>query len=92
TQTALLLACGLKKLGKQVSIEHAQAILETTPSQEKIFVVSLKGLAPWIAKVRYEKETNDLKLYFTLNPPAAEKFLQKPFPSKSRPKQILLLL
>lgn len=68
TQTALLLAYGLKKLGKQVSIEHAPAALETSSPQEKVFVVSLKGLAPWIAKVRYERELKDLKLYFTLTP------------------------
>jgi len=64
---ALLLACGLKKLGKQVSIEHSQTTLDTPSLKEKIFVVALKGLAPWIAKVRYEKEAQDLKLYFTLN-------------------------
>jgi len=66
-QKALLFACGLKKLGKQVSIEHTQTALDTPSLKEKIFVVSLKGLAPWIARVRYEKEANDLKLYFTLN-------------------------
>jgi|GEM_PF-2016213 len=78
TQTALLLACGFKKLGKQVSIENTRETSETPASQEKIFVVSLKGLAPWIAKVRYEKEAKDLKLYFTLNkgeiPPEALSF------------------
>ena len=67
TQKSLLLACGLKKLGKQVSIEHSQTALDAPSLQEKIFVVTLKGLAPWIAKVRYEKDVKDLKLYFTLN-------------------------
>lgn len=67
THTALLLACGLKKLGKQVSIEHTPTALDTPSPKEKLFVVSLKGLAPWIEKVRYEKEAKDLKLYFTLN-------------------------
>lgn len=70
TQTALLLACGLKKLGKLVSLEHAQAALGASLPKEKTFVVSLKGLAPWIATVRYEKDTRDLRLYFTLNPTA----------------------
>ena len=67
THKALLLACGLKKLGKHVSIEHTPTVLGTPSLKEKVFVVALKGLAPWIAKVRYEKEANDLKLYFTLN-------------------------
>ncbi|MEK7542494.1 MAG: hypothetical protein AAB524_02230 [Patescibacteria group bacterium] len=67
TQTAFLLACGLKKLGKQVSIEHIQTPLLASSLKEKTFVVSLKGLAPWIARVRYEKDAQDLKLYFTLN-------------------------
>ena len=34
--------------------------------KEKTFAVSIKGLAPWIAKVRYEKNNVDLNLYFTL--------------------------
>ncbi|MDP4009120.1 MAG: hypothetical protein Q8P71_01725 [bacterium] len=32
----------------------------------KMFLVSLKGLAPWISKIHYEKTEDDLKLYFTL--------------------------
>lgn len=67
TQEALLLACGLKKLGKLVSLEHAQTALDSSLPKEKTFVVSLKGLAPWIAWVRYEKDNRDLRLYFTLN-------------------------
>ena len=34
--------------------------------KEKTFAVSIKGLAPWIARVRYEKNDVDLSLYFTL--------------------------
>ena len=34
--------------------------------KEKTFAVSIKGLAPWVAKVRYEKNDVDLNLYFTL--------------------------
>lgn len=34
--------------------------------QEKTFVVSLKGMAPWISKVCYKKDEKDLKLYFTI--------------------------
>jgi hypothetical protein len=34
--------------------------------QEKTFVVSLKGIASRIAQVRYEKDNEDLKLYFVL--------------------------
>lgn len=32
----------------------------------KTFVVTLKGIAPFVSEVRYEKEAEDLKLYFTL--------------------------
>ena len=35
--------------------------------QKKTFAVKLKGLAPWISQVQYEKEETDLTLYFTLN-------------------------
>ena len=35
--------------------------------QKKTFAVKLKGLAPWISQVQYEKEEQDLTLYFTLN-------------------------
>ena len=34
--------------------------------QKKTFVVKLKGLAPWISQIQYEKEETDLALYFTL--------------------------
>ena len=34
--------------------------------QKKTFAVKLKGLAPWISEVQYEKEELDLTLYFTL--------------------------
>tara|TARA_Y100000310_G_scaffold340409_1_gene436102 strand:- start:5234 stop:5767 length:534 start_codon:yes stop_codon:yes gene_type:complete len=34
--------------------------------QKKTFVVTLKGLAPWISEIHYEKEEQDLKLYFAL--------------------------
>ena len=65
-QTAFLFACGLKKLGKQVSLEYTDMPLTSSSSDEKTFVVSLKGLGPWISRVRYEKEGKDLKLYFSL--------------------------
>jgi hypothetical protein len=35
--------------------------------QQKTFVVSLKGIAPRIAQVRYEKDKSDLKLHFVLH-------------------------
>lgn len=35
--------------------------------QKKTFVVTLKGLAPWISEMHYEKEERDLKLFFSLN-------------------------
>jgi hypothetical protein len=34
--------------------------------QKKTFAVKLKGLAPWISKIQYEKEDQDLTLYFSL--------------------------
>lgn len=34
--------------------------------KEKTFVVSLKGVAPWISKVCYKKDEKDLKMYFTI--------------------------
>ncbi|MDP4007486.1 MAG: hypothetical protein Q8P55_02770 [bacterium] len=34
--------------------------------QKKTFAVKLKGLAPWISGIRYEKEEQDLTLYFSL--------------------------
>lgn len=34
--------------------------------REKTFVVSLKGLAPWVSAIRYEKERSDVKLHITL--------------------------
>lgn len=71
THEARILQCGFRKLGKQVVLEHAQTAPLAPLSEEKTFVVSLRGLAPWIAKVRYEKEASDLKLYFTLNQTAA---------------------
>ncbi len=37
-----------------------------TPKKEKTFVVSLKGVAPWVSQVRYKKDEKDLKLYFTI--------------------------
>jgi len=37
-----------------------------TPKKEKTFVVSLKGVAPWISKVCYKKDEKDLRLYFTI--------------------------
>lgn len=65
-QTAFLFACGLRKLGKQVSLEYTKIPSLASSSDEKTFVVSLKGLGPWISRVRYEKEGKDLKLYFSL--------------------------
>jgi len=67
SQRASILACGLAKLGKEISIEKENPTKPTlSPSSEKTFAVSLKGLAPWISKVYYEKHEKDLKLYFTL--------------------------
>ena len=37
-----------------------------TSKKEKTFVVSLKGVAPWISQVCYKKDEKDLKLYFTI--------------------------
>ena len=37
-----------------------------TPKKEKTFVVSLKGVAPFVSRVCYKKDEKDLKLYFTI--------------------------
>lgn len=34
--------------------------------QKKTFAVKLKGLAPWVSEIQYEKEKKDLTLHFTL--------------------------
>lgn len=34
--------------------------------REKTFVVSLKGLGPWVSAIRYEKDQKDVKLFVTL--------------------------
>ena len=34
--------------------------------QKKTFAVKLKGLAPWISEIQYEKEEQDLTLHFSL--------------------------
>lgn len=40
--------------------------VERHPSQETVFAVRAKGLAPLVSGVRYEKDEQDLRLYFTL--------------------------
>ncbi len=40
--------------------------------KEKTFVVSLKGMIPWISKVYYEKTDTDLNLYFALKDDAQD--------------------
>jgi hypothetical protein len=61
-----------------------------TPKKEKTFVVSLKGVAPWVSKIYYRKDENDLKLYFTIivrdaeNPHNSEVF-QLPLQATSLP-------
>lgn len=34
--------------------------------REKTFVVSLKGLGPWVSAIRYQKDQKDVKLFVTL--------------------------
>jgi len=70
-QTALTLFAALKKLGKNVGLQDMRAqapLAQDQPTQEqKTFAVSIKGLAPWISKVSYEKSDQDLNLYFSLH-------------------------
>jgi len=78
-QTALTIACGLSKLKKNVSIEKGtlvpQITISTPSSQnEKAFVVSLRGLAPWISRISWERDKKDIKLYFTLQQGASSAF------------------
>jgi len=54
-------ACGLQQLGKRVRI-----ISQAPFPSQNICTVTLRGLAPRIARVAYEKDQTDLKLHFTL--------------------------
>ena len=70
-QDVLTLAYVLHVLGKKVKIEgdlgkRARGLENITSQKEKTFAVSLKGLAPFISQVQYEKVRDDLKLVFTL--------------------------
>ncbi|MDP3981960.1 MAG: hypothetical protein Q8P70_00170 [bacterium] len=78
-QDALTLLVALKLQGKHVTMEDTVTTRKILPSyillptptppsgkQEKVFLVSLKGLAPWISKIRYEKTRDDLQLYFSV--------------------------
>jgi len=67
-QTASTIVCGLRGLGKTVRLERKNLSSQKSPipSNPQDFVVSLKGLAPKISKVQYEKDEEDLRLYFTL--------------------------
>ncbi|MDP2640988.1 MAG: hypothetical protein Q8P39_00390 [Candidatus Yanofskybacteria bacterium] len=35
--------------------------------QDKVFQVTLRGIAPWVSQVSYQKEDQDIKLYFALS-------------------------
>lgn len=70
-QSALTLFGALAQLGKNVIPagliqEQFPQPNKTLSSLEKTFVISLKGLAPYITRVTYEKNTSDLELFFTL--------------------------
>jgi hypothetical protein len=67
-QVASTIICGLRELGKDVHLEWKPraATVSRPASDSQNFVVSLKGLAPRISKVQYEKDKEDLRLYFTL--------------------------
>ena len=70
-QAALTLFTALRKLGKNVELQDikAQAPLaqDQSAQEQQTFVVSIKGLAPWISRVSYEKSDQDLHLYFNLH-------------------------
>jgi len=59
-QAASTIMCGLRELGKDVRLERKKS------APPHSFAVSLRGLAPKIAKVQYEKDKEDVHLYFTL--------------------------
>lgn len=68
-EAALLTFFALSKQGKHVEIEGipgASRLSLRTPKKEKTFMVTAKGLAPWVSKVYYEKDEKDLRLYFSL--------------------------
>jgi len=70
-QTALTLFAALRKLGKNVRLQDIKAqtpvAQDQSAQEQQTFVVSVKGLAPWISRVSYEKSDQDLNLYFTLH-------------------------
>ena len=59
----------LQKLNKQARVDYQKP---PAPNQSsaiptgKTFLVTLRGVAPWISKVHYEKDERDLKLYFSI--------------------------
>ena len=70
-QDAFTFIYALHKLGKTVKVEgdlgkNSKAFSRIIAQKEKTFVVSLKGLAPWISQIDYEKDKEDLKLIFKL--------------------------
>lgn len=70
---AFIVFCGLKQLGKTVGAEETTSgkiLLPPYTREEqgdRTFALTLLGIASHIAKVYYEKDRNDLKLYFTLS-------------------------
>lgn len=73
-ETSLTLYAALRLLKKEVAVrggschEHVLSLLSPSKTEGPgTFVVSLKGLAPWISSVSYEKGEQDLRLFFSLN-------------------------
>ncbi|MBI2578067.1 MAG: hypothetical protein HYV77_04540 [Candidatus Wildermuthbacteria bacterium] len=71
--------CGLKQLGKSIGVEETIPGKTLLPSHiqkeqgDKTFALILRNIASHISKVYYEKDRNDLKLYFTLSDGSLEK-------------------
>lgn len=79
-QTAFIILCGLRQLGKYVLLEGKQSekpllsqIGNNARNEEKAYSLILKGIAPFISRVYYEKDANDLKFFFSLSRGSIEK-------------------
>lgn len=66
-EAAFAFYLALRKLGKQVKLPlNLQTGLPESPLHEKNFAVTLRGLGRVISKVYYERDSQDVRLYFTL--------------------------
>ncbi|MDP3991155.1 MAG: hypothetical protein Q8P63_02580 [Candidatus Nealsonbacteria bacterium] len=71
--SALALLSTLRKLGKNVNVsidkipEKFQFLSNQEPEQTKEFIISLNSAGKEISKMRYEKNTDELKIYLAID-------------------------